>query len=163
MSATLSRKRLTFSYDDGVTQDVRLAELFHRYGMKATFNLNSSLLGRPGSLMREGRHVLHNKVSAADVRSIYAGHEVAAHTCTHPFLPSMEDEEAIVREVEEDRVRLSELCGYEVVGFAYPGGGINFDRRVSELLRRRTGVRYARTTVTYNFLEILHFQVASDN
>ena len=40
-------KALTFSYDDGVTQDVRLAELFHKYGMKATFNINSNRLGRP--------------------------------------------------------------------------------------------------------------------
>ena len=38
-------KFLTFSFDDGVTQDVRLIELFNKYGMKATFNLNSELLG----------------------------------------------------------------------------------------------------------------------
>ena len=28
-------KALTFSYDDGVTQDIRLIELFNKYGMKA--------------------------------------------------------------------------------------------------------------------------------
>lgn len=39
------KKALTFSYDDGVTQDIRLIELFNKYGMKATFNLNSELLG----------------------------------------------------------------------------------------------------------------------
>ncbi len=33
-------KAVTFSYDDGVPQDKRLAELFVSYGMKATFNLN---------------------------------------------------------------------------------------------------------------------------
>ncbi len=37
-------KYLTFSYDDGVTQDIRLIELFNKYGMKATFNINSGLL-----------------------------------------------------------------------------------------------------------------------
>lgn len=143
----LQQKSLTFSYDDGVTQDIRLIELFNRYGMKATFNLNSDLLGQPGELIREGKHVWHNKIAPADIRHVYEGHEIASHTRTHPFLPDM-DEEAIVREVEEDRLRLSELCGYEVVGFAYPGGGINYSSRVADIIRRRTGVRYARTTVS---------------
>lgn len=43
-------KAITFSYDDGVTQDRRLVELFNRYGVKGTFNLNSELLGRDGEL-----------------------------------------------------------------------------------------------------------------
>jgi peptidoglycan/xylan/chitin deacetylase (PgdA/CDA1 family) len=41
------KKALTFSYDDGVLQDIRLIELFNKYGMKATFNLNSEKLGTP--------------------------------------------------------------------------------------------------------------------
>lgn len=38
-------KAITFSYDDGAVQDIRLIELLNRYGLKATFNLNSGLLG----------------------------------------------------------------------------------------------------------------------
>ena len=34
------KKALTFSYDDGVTQDIRLIEIFNKYNLKATFNLN---------------------------------------------------------------------------------------------------------------------------
>ena len=37
------KKAITFSYDDGVTQDVRLIELLNKYGLKSTFNLNSEL------------------------------------------------------------------------------------------------------------------------
>ena len=40
------RKAITFSYDDGVTQDIRLIELMNKYGLKGTFNLNSELLGK---------------------------------------------------------------------------------------------------------------------
>ena len=40
-------KAVTFSYDDGVTQDIRLIEIFNKYNLKATFNLNSELLGLP--------------------------------------------------------------------------------------------------------------------
>lgn len=138
-------KILTFSYDDGVTQDIRLIELLNRYGMKATFNLNSETLGRSGYLMRADRRIDHVKVNPCDVRSIYAGHEVAGHTKTHPLLPALADDAAIIREVEEDRLKLSELCGYEVVGFAYPCGGKNYDHRVSEIIKNHTGIRYART------------------
>ena len=34
-------KALTFSYDDGEKQDIRLIQLFNKYGLKGTFNLNS--------------------------------------------------------------------------------------------------------------------------
>ena len=34
-------KAITFSYDDGVTQDKRLVDIFNKYGLKATFNINS--------------------------------------------------------------------------------------------------------------------------
>ena len=32
---------LTLSYDDGVVEDVKLCEILNKYGIKATFNLNS--------------------------------------------------------------------------------------------------------------------------
>jgi len=139
------RKALTFSYDDGVTQDIRLIALFDKYGVKGTFNLNSDLLGHPGELLREGHTVSHNKNRPDEVRQIYAGHEVAGHTLTHPNLTQIDDPDEVVRQVEQDRRALSALVGYEVRGFAYPCGGVNHDRRVETLLRERTGVRYART------------------
>lgn len=140
-------KALTFSYDDGVTQDIRLIELFNKYGMKATFNLNSELLGRQNNLVRNGVEITHNKVKPQDVRAIYTGHEVAAHTLTHPLLVKETDEE-VIRQVEQDRLALSELAGYEVIGMAYPCGGINCDDRVAKLIRENTGIKYARTVPT---------------
>ena len=38
-------KAITFSYDDAVTQDIRMIELMDKYGLKGTFNLNSEYLG----------------------------------------------------------------------------------------------------------------------
>ena len=136
-------KAVTFSYDDGVTQDIRLIEIFNKYNLKATFNLNSELLGREGSLVRNGVRISHNKNRPEDVRRIYDGHEVAVHTLTHPFLPELEEAE-IIRQVEQDRLRLSELVGYDIVGMAYPGGGKNNDDRTARIIKEKTGVRYAR-------------------
>jgi len=142
-------KAVTFSYDAGVTQDVRLVELLNRYNLKATFNLNSELLGKEGSLL--GGKLRHNKNLRKDVPYIYAGHEVAAHTLTHPFLPDCSEGE-IIRQVEQDRLNLSELVGYEVVGMAYPCGGENNNDRVAKVIQEHTGIQYARTiTSTFSF------------
>ena len=149
---TGKRKAVTFSYDDGVTQDVRLVELLNKYGLKCTFNLNSELLAKKGILLRNGLRIAHYKVHPEDVRDIYEGHEVAGHTLTHPSLPRCEEPE-VIRQVEEDRLRLSELVGYEVVGMAYPGGGVNNDDRVAEIIRRSTGIRYSRTTTSNGSFE----------
>ena len=57
-------KAVTFSYDDGVTQDIRLIELLNKYGLKCTFNLNSELLGQKGIL------ILSRKIPASDTAAL---------------------------------------------------------------------------------------------
>lgn len=137
-------KAVTFSFDDGVTQDIRLIELFNKYGLKCTFNINSEKLGQQEILdLGNGKQVNHFKVNAADVKSIYSGHEVAVHTLTHPNLTQL-DKDEVIRQVEQDRLNLSALCGYEVIGMAYPCGGINNDDRTAAIIRENTGVKYAR-------------------
>ena len=138
------KKAITFSYDDGVTQDIRLIELLNKYGLKCTFNLNSELLAHRGTLIRNGLRISHYKVHPEDVRSFYEGHEIAAHTLHHLNLTQL-NEEDIIYEVETDRLNLSELAGYEVVGMAYPCGGVNNDDRVAEIIQNSTGIRYCRT------------------
>ena len=145
------KKAITFSFDDGVTQDIRLIEILDKYGLKCTFNLNSEFLGLEGTLDRNGRTVRHDKIARNKIKEVYKNHEVAVHTLTHPFLPSL-DEKEIIRQVENDRQNLSEICGYEVVSMAYPCGGENNDDRVAENIRNNTGVRLARgLESTYNF------------
>ena len=146
-------KALTFSYDDGVTQDIRLIELLNKYNLKCTFNLNSELLAERGMLIREGLRISHYKIHPEDVKDIYSGHEVAVHTLTHPHLTRC-DEAEIIRQVETDRQNLSELVGYEVLGMAYPGGGVNNDDRVAEVIKNHTGVKYCRTTTTTDNFDV---------
>lgn len=135
-------KAVTFSYDDGVVQDIRMIELMNKYGLKGTFNLNSQLLGTGGILKGADYRLCHYKIRPEDVRELYQGHEIAAHTLTHPNLTLLPDDE-VIRQVEQDRLRLSELAGYEVVGMAYPYG--RADDRVAGLLKEHTGVLYSRT------------------
>ena len=57
-------KVLTMSFDDGRVEDRRLVELFNRYGVRGTFNLNAGLL-------------LDDRVPPSEWRDLYRGHEVA--------------------------------------------------------------------------------------
>lgn len=145
-------KAVTFSYDDAVTQDQRLIQILNKYGLKCTFNLNSARFGCAGMLIRNDVSVAHCKPRACEIKAIYEGHEIAGHTLTHPNLNALEFDEQVVREVEEDRQILSDIAGYEIVGFAYPGGTGAMNDHVADLIRSKTGVRYARTTTsTYSF------------
>ena len=145
------KKAVTFSYDDGVTQDIRLIELLNKYGLKCTFNLNSELLSRKGMLIRNEQRISHYKIHSDDIKRVYDGHEIAAHTLTHPNLTEC-DENEIIRQVELDRQKLSELAGDEVVGMAYPGGGVN--NRVVDIIKANTGIKYSRTVTLSNSFDV---------
>ena len=146
------KKAITFSFDDGVTQDIRLVAIMNKYGLKGTFNLNSARFGTPGDdWITDKGVVVRAMVKAEDVPTIYAGHEVAVHTLNHINLTTLEEKE-VIRQVDEDRKALSALCGYPVVGMAYPCGGVNNDERVAGIIRDNTPIAYARAHAsTFSF------------
>ena len=121
-------KALTMSYDDGREQDRRLVELFNRCGIKGTFHLNSGL-------MADGGHV-----PPEEVRTLYAGHEVAGHTVTHPTIARCPLPE-VAWEVLEDRRALEAMTGRPVRGLSYPNGSVSRD---IEALLPLCGIRYSR-------------------
>jgi peptidoglycan/xylan/chitin deacetylase (PgdA/CDA1 family) len=133
------RIAVTTSWDDGRVYDRRIVAAFNEWGLKGTFNLNSSLLSRTGHpLPEESRGYLE----ACEVRDLFAGHEVAVHSATHPHLPRL-DHGQIAAEVLDDRRALEDLVGYPVRGMAYPFG--TYNTRVIEVLRS-LGIVYRRTT-----------------
>jgi len=147
------KKAVTFSYDDGITQDIRLIELLNKYGLKCTFNINSGLLGTDRMLIRNGERVAHYKIAPHRVKEVYEGHEVAVHTLTHPKLNQCEDDE-IVRQIENDRLALEEMVGCEIRGMAYPAGSHCVDERVEKIVEERTAIKYARGTDCSHSFEI---------
>ena len=142
-------KAVTFSYDDGTTQDIRLIEMFDKYGLKSTFNLNSGLFGVVDQIDRID---LRHTVKEEQVAELYKNHEIAVHTVTHPYLTECSDEE-LLYQVAQDQKNLSALCGYDVMGMAYPGGGEkNNNKYVADFIRENTTIKFSRTiTSTYNF------------
>ena len=120
-------KALTFSYDDGVKQDIRLIDIFNKNGLKATFNISSGLFAD-----EEGSR--GNRMTKEQALKTYlnSGHEIAAHARTHIFLERVPSEYA-VWEIISDKRNLEEMFQTIVRGFAYPFGEYNDD--VLEILR----------------------------
>ena len=146
------KKAITLSFDDGVWQDERLIRLLDKYGLKATFNLNSGCFGSKNTFEPTPGHIVcRDRLTEDRIKEIYKNHEVAVHTLTHPNLVNL-PEERIIHEVKEDQKNLERVTGKPVVGMAYPSGGVNNDDRVADVIKKNTNIRYARTTtVTHDF------------
>ncbi len=143
-------KAVSFSYDDGVSQDKKLIEIFDKYNLKGTFNLNSGHFGKHFPSEYNGRTINADMFQAEQIKEIYRNHEVAVHTYTHPNLTKVSPEEA-KRQIELDKKNLEALVGYEVAGMAYPSGGVNFNDEVTKIASD-CGIKYARTTnCSYSF------------
>lgn len=109
-------KAFTMSYDDGVRQDIRLAEICTKYGVKCTFNLNSGMIHpEPG----------HRRLAADEIREhlLGAGHEIAVHGFNHQA-PGAARPIDTMQEVLKDRLSLEKEFGGIVRGMAYPDSGI---------------------------------------
>ena len=122
-------KVLTMSYDDGKLADKRLVETFNRHGIKGTFHINGGLFGDSARINKE------------EIRSLYQGHEISAHTFTHPTISRCPISQ-VVQQVIEDRKVLEEIAGYTVRGMSYPNGSVS-DEIMTML--PAVGIEYSRT------------------
>ena len=111
-------KAFNVSYDDGVVQDIRFVELLNRYGLKGTFNLNYGLLYKGFTWQHECGMTVR-RIREEDIPAVYAGHEVASHSYSHPYFDHMEETE-ILKELGADKFFLEGLMGREVAGYATP-------------------------------------------
>ena len=121
-------KALTMSYDDGKLADERLLEIFNRYGIRGTFNLNYGLMD------------MEIRLKPEQIPRLYQGHEIATHTMTHPTIARCPLVQA-AREILEDREGLERLTGGLVRGHAYPNGSYN--EEIKDLFRK-LGIAYGR-------------------
>ncbi len=110
------RKIFLLSFDDGTIWDKRFVELLNKYGMRATFNLNSGL--EDFVWQYEDRFPIRRQKLSETVEQ-YRGHEIASHTLTHPWLNSLTPPQ-LAREVGEDCEALKEIFGLSEIGFGVP-------------------------------------------
>ena len=133
------RKAFNITYDDGVMQDLRFVELMNRYGLKGTFNLNSELM-RTGFAWIHPNGMEVKRLDVDTARWLYRGHEIASHTLTHPYMHDL-SEEALMRQLGQDKHDLEEMLGVEVAGFAVP---FDYYSPMIADCAKRCGFEYAR-------------------
>ena len=78
-------------WDDGVNNDVRLTELFRKYGAKATFNLNPGLMDQgskpswiaPGEKTWSFHGFRCGKIARKDIAEVYDGFQLETRKRGH--------------------------------------------------------------------------------
>lgn len=140
-------KCLTLSYDDGRDYDRQFIALLNEHKIKGTFHLNGGLLGH---------HEYGTRIGFEEVGSLYQGHEVSAHTYTHPTIERCPITQ-VIEQVIEDRKVLESACGYMIRGLSYPNG--SYSEEIINILPA-CGIEYARVVgsslnfaMPRNFLE----------
>ena len=137
------QKAVTFSYDDGVSQDVRLSELFLKYGMKATFNINSGLFGEKGNNS--------TRLTAEEIKKniVDRGHEIAVHGVNH-IASAAASPTLCLKDAFECRRALEDEFDMIIRGMAYPDSGIRVqanqnDYETVKNILTYSGIVYSRT------------------
>ncbi len=138
-------KAVTLSYDDGNIADEKLISIISKYGLKGTFNINSSVFGKnfPRKLTIEQCKELH----------LEKGNEIAVHGYKHISLPEA-DSAVATYEVLRDRAELESIFGIMIKGMAF-ANGVYSDRDIQIL--DHCGIDYSRTTKSTH-----SFQVTED-
>ena len=151
-------KYFIFSIDDGTIYDKKVLEIFNRYGIKGTFNLNSGLDGFIWYL--NGRPI--ERLYLKENPHLYDGHEVASHTLTHPHL-TMCPGEIIVKEVGEDITNLETIFDRDVYTFAFPFH--DSDDRCVDIIKHLHNIkviRHSEEDKSFKFpQDLLHVKITS--
>lgn len=138
------KRALTLSFDDGKPQDIRLKNIFDKYGLKCTFNLIGGDSRNPEFYISEDGKNLWD--GSDELKKAYEGHEIASHSYSHKKMPELSDEECRF-EIDEDVNALENAFSVEIKGFAAPYGRVD-ERVISHL--KRNGILYCRLSSSKN-------------
>ena len=144
-----NHKALIMSYDDGLDDDIVLAQLFDRYGIIGTFHLNSGLLDTR-AIWYQGKpnEFVGTYLSKDTLVHVFKNHEIAVHGTYHKALVGLSDEE-ILEEINVDIENLTILSDRKISSMAYAFGSTN--DHVAEVIGT-TPLTNARTVKpSYNF------------
>ncbi|GIF21859.1 peptidoglycan/xylan/chitin deacetylase (PgdA/CDA1 family) [Actinoplanes tereljensis] len=98
---------VSFTFDDGVADQLAAQDLLQQHGMVGTFYINSALIGQTSYMTR------------TDLENLAAnGHEIGGHTATHQDLLTLAPGEQN-RQICTDRNTLLSW-GFDITSFAYP-------------------------------------------
>jgi len=116
-------KRVVLTFDDGSETAFRHAlPLLQKHGFRAIQYLVSSQIGGANAWDTAHGEVLDRLMDESQIREwLAAGHEIGAHTVTHPHLPKL-DPASAKEEITGSKKRLEDLFGIPIRHFCYPYG-----------------------------------------
>ena len=147
------KKYVTLRFDDCTTQDAKIVEILNRYGVTATFYLNTGLYGAQWDWVTELTGASHIRYTKDQLAAIYTGFDIGAHGYEHLSLKGLSEAE-IISEVQTNLTDIAGLSffGKTPVGIAYAGGTSEVNDTVRNILLNSTSVRYGMGTVsTHSF------------
>ncbi|MBN1306771.1 MAG: polysaccharide deacetylase family protein [Chitinispirillaceae bacterium] len=124
-------KTLLLTFDDGLQSVHRHAlPVLDFCDFRATVFCISGFYGKKSAwdVFTRNRHLTREEIRAI----AQSGHEIGSHTCTHAYLPYLDDQ-SIGRELSESKMRLEDIIGKAVTSLSFPYGGWN--RRIWEIAR----------------------------
>ncbi len=152
------KKYFTLSFDDGITQDLKIMEILKKYNVHCcTFNINTGLCGESWDWVGEisgNPNVKHQRFTKKELKSgIYDGFDVEVHTLHHVSMMCYDDDAFnLRREVENDAYNIYKITGIKPLGMAWPGGDTEYTDKTIEQVLKYTSIRFARgTTGTLSF------------
>ena len=121
--------RIVITFDDGYLDNYTNAfPVLQKYGFSVTIFLVSDFLGKSRSWGHGHPACLMDWGHAREMSRF--GVSFNAHTCTHPDLTTLSNQEAS-RELIESRKKIEDALGVAVRHFAYPWG--RYDKRIMQL------------------------------
>ena len=131
---------ISFSWDDGTTYDIKLANLMSKYDIKAIFFIPNTNWEQP-------------YIKKEEIKELFnLGMEIGGHTVSHRYLTTIEKEK-IENEVKDNQFYLEDVIGETVDMFCYPGGFYNdyIENIVKKYYKRARSARTMRFTIQNDF------------
>jgi len=132
----IDKPYISFTFDDGIENCVKAAEILRRYDASACFFLSTRWIGEqrliePRRFGANAAPVLVRYMSWDDVDAVLAaGHEVGGHTHSHTNLADM-NEQQLLDDIGKNKDLLTQRCG-PVRHFAWPFGGVQHFSRLAQ-------------------------------
>ena len=130
-------KAATFSFDDGVAQDITTVASLNKYGAKATFNVVAKRSdGTTNRLLANYNDKGNTDAERfAYIKNLYSGHEIANHSYSHPSAGLEEGQTStnssgvtlygisgsdLVQNIMDNHQYIEDNLGIEMHGIAWP-------------------------------------------
>lgn len=128
--------KIIASFDDGNKEDLRLAELMEKYGIKEV------IFYIPSDWRFVNEFERREPLDESDVIELDKKFKVGSHSISHRLLTRIPIEEAKI-EISESKDQLEYLLGHEIDSFCFPRGYANDQLR--EIVRKY--YKHARNTL----------------